>query len=139
MPFQSTLNLDSGLFSQNKRQAAGGRAVRKTARSFVRELQNKMENSPHTGSVVTKARGAGFRVRHQQSSRGQRPAPFTRKLLNSIRARRLSESESIVEIGAEYAEKLQNELGRVIVSRQDEREAQSDLDRNLESELIQLL
>lgn len=133
------MELDSGIFSQSKRQAAGGRAVRKTARDFVTNLQNKMENSPHTGTVVTKARGANFRVRHQQSRRGQRPAPFSRKLKNSIRARRLSETTSVVEIGAEYAERLQTTLGRVIVSRTDEREAQTDLDRNLENELNQLL
>lgn len=98
-----------------------------------------MENSPHTGKMVTKARGENFRVRHQQSRRGQRPAPFTRTLKNSIRARRLSETSSIVEIGAEYAERLQNDLGRVIVSKQDEKEGQRDLDRNLELEFKELL
>lgn len=139
MAFQSELRLDSEIFNREKRRAAGGRAVRKTARDFAGNLQDKMEDSPHTGRVVTKARGENFRVRHQQSRRGQRPAPFTRKLKNSIRAKRLSEIESIVEIGAEYAERLQRDLGRVIVSKKDEAEGQNELDRNREIELGKLL
>lgn len=138
MSFQSQLRLDSEIFNRDKRKSAGGRAVQKTALTFAKSLQDKMENSPHTGKVVTKARGTNFRVRHQQSKRGQRPAPFTRTLKNSIRARRLSEIESVVEVGAEYAERLQ-EIGFVIVSKQDETEGQKDLDRNLEIELGGLL
>lgn len=138
MSFTSTLNLDSEIFSQAKRRAAGGRAVRKTARDFAKTLQDKMENSPHTGSVVTKARGENFRVRHQQSRRGQRPAPFTKRLLRSIRPRRISEIESIVEVGAEYAEHLVK-IGRVIVSKQDAKEGQEQLDANLESEMSKLI
>jgi hypothetical protein len=138
MSFRSSLKLDSLIFSAEKRKAAGGRAVMKTAREFAKSVQDKMENSPHTGKTVTKAAGVGFSVRHQQSRRGQRPAPFTRNLLRSVKPKRINQVESVVEVGAEYAEHLVN-LGRVIVSKSDLRGGQKMLDANAKSELKQLI
>ncbi len=139
MSFKSSLKLDSPIFDRDKRRAAGGRAVRKTATDFAKDLQDKMESSPHTGKIVIKARGETFRVRHQQSRRGERPASFTKTLLRSVRSRRVSDVEYETTVDAFYAERLQTELGRVIVSRQDEVDAQKALDSNLAEELQKLL
>lgn len=138
MSFKSSLKFDSPIFSQSKRRAAGGRAVRKSAREFVKDVRDKMENSPHTGKIITVTRGGNFRIRHQQSRRGQRPAPLTRKLKNSVKDRRVSETESIVDVEAEHAE-YQVKLGRVIVSAKDEAEAQRNLDKNVAVEIGKLL
>jgi hypothetical protein len=138
MAFKSSLKLDSPLFSAEKRKAAGGRAVYKSAREFAQSTQNKMETGAHTGKIVTKARGENFRVRHQQSRRGQRPAPFSKRLLLSVRAKRLSQTESTVEVGADYAEHLQFNLGRKIVTPGDLKEAKKNLDNNLVEEFRKL-
>ncbi len=138
MSFKSTLKLDSRFFDPRARQRAASRAVAKTIRAFAGTIQNKMENSPHTGKTVTKVRGVGFSIRHQQSKRGERPSPFTRKLLRSVKPRKISETRGIVEVGAEYAENLL-ELGRVIVSAKDLSEGQNLLNKNCLQEIKNLL
>ena len=138
MSFKSILKLDSPIISAEKRKAAGGHAARNAARKFKNDLQQKMETGQHTGKTVTKARGGGFSVRHQQSKRGERPAPFTRTLKNSIRDKRVSETESVVKVEAEYAERL-IKLGRVIVSAKDRRDGQKDLDQEKTKEFAKLL
>lgn len=139
MSFKSSLKLGSAIFSQSRRRAAGGRAVRKTAREFARDVQNKMENSPHTGKTITVARGGNFRVRHQQSRRGQRPAPLTRFLLNSVRMRTISPTKAETRVNADYGEILQNSLGRKIITGKDIDEANESLIKNTEAELRKLI
>lgn len=138
MGFSSKLKIDSPLADSAKRRAAARRAVTKAAKNFQKNLQDAMENSPHTGRIVTKARGGNFRVRHQQSRRGQRPAPFTRFLKNSIRYRLISATESEVDVTADYAEHLVK-MGRVIVSKGDLAAGQKDLNGTLKSELLGLI
>lgn len=136
MSFKSSLELPE-FFNRGALRRAGGRAVYQTARDFVPYLQEQQENSPHTGKVVTKSRGANFRVRHQQSRRGQRPAPFTRKLLRSVKARRVNETSAEVNIEAPHAEHLLK-MDRILVSDKDLIVGQRMLDRNCEAEIKKL-
>lgn len=132
MSFRSDLKLESRIFNRAELTRAISNAVVITAKEFKQSTGDKMENSPHTGEVVTKARGGNFRVRHQQSRRGQRPAPFSRNLLNALTSRKTGDTSAVVEIDdgrAPYAEILQRDLGRIIMSKEDAAEAERQLQR----------
>lgn len=119
MSSNTQVKLDSKIFNRAELRRTLSGVIQKSAKEFVSDVQMKMENSPHTGDVVTKARGETFRVRHRQSRRGERPAPFSKDLLNSLEAKRTGEFGAEVDSDSEYADKLIFEDGRVIVSDQD--------------------
>ena len=98
-----------------------------------------MENSPHTGTIVTKARGENFRVRHRQSRRGERPAPFTKDLLNSLKAKKTGEFSAQVDSDSPAANKLIFEDGRVIVSNDDLKDAERKQNAAANAELLKFL
>ncbi len=129
MSIKTSVRLDSKIFNSPELKRALSKVPLQMARDFAKDLGVKMENSPHTGKVVTKSRGGNFKVRHQQSRRGERAAPFTRTLIRSIKARRNGDFSAVVDSDAPYADKLIFEDGRVIVSNEDlaqARKAQSD-------------
>lgn len=121
------------VFNQAKFSAAASRATTKTGGETVAAIQNAMENSPHTGKVI-KRRGR----RHQQSRRGQRPAPLSGNLKNSVKLRKVSTNEVVVSVDAEYTERL-IKLDRVIISESDQKKAGESLRRNYENELKNLV
>lgn len=121
------------VFNTAKHSAIQSRAVMKAASDTVLDIQNEMENSPHTGKVVRR-RGR----RHQQSRRGERPAPFTKNLKRSVKKTRISEHEIEIKPDAEYTERL-IKLGRVIISESDEKKAGERLQRGYENELKSLV
>lgn len=146
MSFKSTLKLDSKLFSGEERKVLLGGIVRRLAKEFRRDLQQKMINGPHTGKITTrgKARGAGFSRRHQASRRGERPAPDTNSLVNSIEDRPISELSAEVEVTKPYLdsngeEVLQGKLGREIMTNQDVREVEILFNRRAYTALLELL
>lgn len=138
MTFKTTVRLDSKIFNRDEIKRLAGTVAYESAKDFAKDLQNKMEHSPHTGDVVTKARGANFRVRHQQSRRGERPSPFTRVLLGSIKARKNGDS-SFVDSDAPYADKLIFDDGRVIVADEDLKIAEVNQTTKFNAEILKLL
>lgn len=138
MSFKSQLKLDSPIFSRAARRAAVSRAIVRTAQKWGKDLGQKQLDSPHTGVVETVSRG-GFRQRHQRSRRGERPSPLSKRLMNSQRLRRVSETQVEVEITAPYAERLQKDLDRVIVSDGDLKEGTDLLNQNIATEFSKLV
>lgn len=139
MTFRCVVKLDSKIFNRGELRRAAAKVVKKSAKNFVSDVADKMENSPHTGDVVTKARGENFKVRHRQSRRGERPAPFSRNLLNSLEAKQTGELVWQVDSNSEYADKLIFEDGRVIVSDQDLKDAENRQTAAANAELKSLL
>jgi hypothetical protein len=139
MSFRSSLKLDSPIFSAEKRKAAGGRAVMKTAREFKESTRRKMVESNPTGRIYQKGRGVGFTRSHQASRRGERPAVDSGRLANSGKVKRISSVEAEVTIGENlpYTEKLAQT--RKIVTKQDLKEAQTRLNQAAFGELRQLI
>ena len=131
MSVKTTVKFDSKIFNSAELKRALSKLPLAEAKKFVAGLQEKMDSSPHTGKVVTKVRGKEFRIRHQQSKRGERPAPFSRVLINSLKAKSTGEYSAQLNSDAEYADKLIFEDGRVIVSDQD----LSDARKSLQSEV----
>lgn len=139
MSSKTSVKLDSRIFNRSELRRTLSKIVQKSAKEFVPDVQEKMENSPHTGTVVTKARGENFRVRHQQSKRGERPAPFSKDLLNSLQARGVGEFTAQVDSTSEYADKLIFEDGRIIVSNEDLKEAEKKQQKEANAALKNLL
>lgn len=104
-----------------------------------------MIDSVPAGRVDIIGEGSGFQTRFRRSRRGQRPAIQTRRLLNSIRAKRTGDLSSEVTVIAEtdegfnYGEDLQQNLGRKILTAEDEKEAEKDFNRRSTSALLGLL
>lgn len=129
MSFKSSLQLDSPIFDKAKRSGAIRRVVRQSAKEFKNSLRGKMINSPHTGKVYRRRSGNGFSRGHQASRRGERPAPETFNLANSITDKFINDFEATVEVtakskdGFDYPEHLQDEMGREIMTEADVEEA----------------
>lgn len=139
MPFKAELRLDSKLFDPDARKSAFRGVVRRSAKRFRRSLQEKMENSPHTGRIYTRGRGDGFEHSHRASRIGERPAPDTDNLVDSIIDTRTGDLTATVEIAAEYGVRLQKNAGRLLMTAEDLAEAQDDLDSASERALSSLL
>lgn len=140
MSFKSKLTLDSNFFRPEARKQAFGAAVIQSAKEFDNDLTNKMETGPHTGKITTrgKARGENFRRRHQASKRGERPAPDTNELKNSINSKRTGELSAEVEVAAPHGEILQKG-GRLVMTDDDRAEAQQKLNGRLNNALLNLI
>ena len=139
MSFTSKLKLDARFFKPAERAKAFGGAAYQSAQNFRQSLKQKMIESVPAGRTQSIGKGTNFETRFRRSKRGQRPAIQTRYLLNSIRARRTSELSAETEVLAEYADELQNELGRKIMTDEDRIEAQTDFNRQLNRALLDLV
>lgn len=146
MSFISSLKLDAPLFNKSKRREAFRSVVRRAVKGFRRSLQEKMITGPHTGIIYDrgKARGDGFRRRHQASRRGERPSPDTHDLVDSIEDHMTGELTGTVEVTKPYLDKdgeevLQGKLGRDIMTDDDRTEANDDLQQSARRALINLL
>ena len=142
MSFKSTLNLKSNIFDKSQRQSAGGRAANVAAKKFRDDTRRKMVDSTPSGRIYRKSAGAGFTRSHRASKRGERPAVETGKLANrATKSRRLSDTSAETYIDttvAPYAEILVKR-GRVIMSAGDRKEAQKDLNDEVNKELSKLI
>lgn len=140
MSFKSALRLDAKIFNASERRRAFRKVVSQSAKAHRRALQEKMIYGPHTGRVTTrgKSRGDGFTRRHQASREGERPAPDTNTLINSISSEMTGELSAKVEIEAEYGEILQKG-GRLVMTETDVAEADKDFDTRARRALIDLL
>lgn len=99
-----------------------------------------MITGPHTGTISTrgKVRGDGFSRRHQVSRRGERPAPDTNALLESITDEKTSDLSGVVEVEAEHGAILQAG-GRLVMTDEDREEANSLFYKRSRQALIDLL
>ncbi|HEX8289820.1 MAG TPA: hypothetical protein VF556_17695 [Pyrinomonadaceae bacterium] len=146
MSFKSTLKLDSKLFDETERKRILAAPVRQSAKEFKTDLKNKMIFGPHTGRETTRGKesGDGFTRKHRASRRGERPAPDTNSLVNSIEDKPLSEFSAIVEVTKPYTdssgeEVLQGKLGRKIMTSEDVDEAEKKFNDRARRALISLL
>jgi hypothetical protein len=139
MAFRSTLKLDSKIFDKAARRREFSQIVRTSAKEFRQAIRDKMINSPHTGRLYERRGGAGFRRRHQASRRGERPAPDTFRLVNSVVDAKTGEFSASVEVKADYGEILQREHEREIMTENDVREAEQEFNRRAVDALRKLL
>lgn len=73
-----------------------------------------MVAGPHTGVLYPRKSGLGFRRFHRASARGERPAPDTTNLINSVESTKLSAlrySVFVDDAKAPYGKWLQNPEG----------------------------
>src|SRR5688572_27460215 len=120
----------SKIFDKATRRQVISNLISKSAKGFKRQTQERMIKGPHTGRQYAKKRGAGFRRAHRASAAGQRPSPDTMTLVNAVSDRKTSEMSAEVFIAerinpengttaSRYAEILQNNLNRPIMSEGD--------------------
>lgn len=140
MSFKSSLKLTAPIFSKTKRRQAFSNVVRRAIKGFRRSLQEKMIAGPHTGKITTrgKSRGGGFSRQHQASRVGERPAPDSNELINSITDEMTGELSGLVRVEAEHGEILQKS-GRLVMTDDDRREAEALFIEQARKALIDLL
>lgn len=149
MPFKIETKLNSKLFDKANRTQPFANLISKNAREFRQSTKQKMVNDSKSGRLYQKRRGANFRRAHRASARGERPAPDTQTLLNSISDRSVSDLSSEVYIAdkvnpdsgtvtTKYGPILQEKLGRPIMVDEDVQEAQTKMNADGER-LIQTL
>lgn len=142
MAFRSTVRLDSKIFSESARRAALSRAVNQTLKIFRNSTKQKMIRGVRSGEVRKRIRGSDFRVERRRSAKGERPAPDTFNLVNAVIDFKTSDLAGTVEVDeqkAPYADHLQNDLDRPIMTAEDAREAEIELKRNVNNALKDLL
>jgi hypothetical protein len=118
--------------------------VLKNAKIFQVATHDRMIKQIPQGKNVEKREGKGFKRFHRASARGQRPQPDTLTLANAVQTQRTGDFSALVDIKAkinpenkesarDYAETLVQNLGRVIMTRDDvkiaERILQYDCER----------
>jgi hypothetical protein len=131
--------LDSKIFDTKSLRREISQAVLKSAKVFKEATRRRMVESRPTGRVYPKRTGGrGFSRAHRASRRGQRPAVDTTTLINALNATRTGEFEALVDIAnrtnpengenaRDYAERLQNNMGRPIMDKDDARIAEIEL------------
>lgn len=139
MGFESIAKLDSPIFDIARTKQAGSTALTIAAKTFKDETKRRMTQGPATGRIYSRSRGPNFRRAHRASARGERPAPDTLKLVNSIGDERIADSVHEVSANTDYAEILQDKLDRPIMSEQDARQAEADLQRVYDAEIAKLI
>lgn len=155
------IELDSLVFEKNARGQKGTAFVSRQARDFKTLTKQRQIAGPHTGAVVSRGSGDGFRLRHQQSARGERPAPDTFTLVNSIEDQpativrgfaRGTSFPTAFEVfiqerinprngapSSYYGERLQVALGREIMTEADALEAERKMELEAGAFLRELL
>lgn len=148
MSFKSTLKLESKIFDKNAREQATERVCVRAARSHKDNVRKKMVFGKPTGRTHDREIGGevgsgSFGVRRHRASRaGERPAVFTGNLANrAVKHRQLSGESAETFIDTEiapYAEKLIR-IKRVIITAEDRRQAQEELNGESEKVIKELL
>lgn len=135
----STFKLQSPIFDKAARSQVISKVVRDAAKRFKVSTKEKMTSGTRSGRVYARKRGASFRRAHRASARGERPAPDTLKLLNSIQDKSIGAFKSQVSTNVPYASILQEELDRPIMSERDAEDAQNEMLKNAEEAIKRLL
>lgn len=124
-------NLTSPVWNDEAVDGIISRCLTRLVKRFKNERVQDMASSPHTGVVYKKYGDAGtaggpggFRRFHQASARGQRPAPDTFNLSNSLRDEKLNPQQHrfyVDDITAPYGKYLQDPtvLDRPIATQED--------------------
>lgn len=127
------------IFDKASRSQGFTSLISREAKEFKVDTKERMIEGPASGRVYEKHPGGrGFTRSHRASRRGQRPAPDTLTLVNAISDRRLSDYSAEVyvaerinpengEIASDYAERLQTQLDRPIMSPLDAEKAEFKL------------
>lgn len=138
--FKTTVTLNAKIHDKAVRQQVLGRVPGLAAKRHKVRTRAKMFEGPQTGHIYRRKAsegGEGFTRAHRASARGQRPAPDTLTLVNAVTDERTGENSAEVFIAekinprnganaSDYADILQNHLGRPIMTERDAVEAAKD-------------
>jgi hypothetical protein len=135
----TTIKLDSKIFDKGVRRAAISSGIGKSAKVFKEATRRRQIEGKPSGKVYPKKKGGkGFGRAHRASRKGQRPAPDTGTLANATVDIKTGEFSVSVEIankvnpenGAnakDYAERLQGKMQRKIMTSEDAKVAQAEM------------
>lgn len=138
------LTLNSPIFDKTKRRQAVSSFITRQAEDFKNLTKRRMIESQPSGRFYrrsTKSDVASRGLGHRSSAKGQRPAIDTGNLLSAVATRRLDENRSQVYVeprtnslnktpADKYAEYLQNNMNRPIMTKFDAEEAQRKATRD---------
>lgn len=107
------LEFNSPVFDDTQRLEVASRCLTRLAKRFKAERVAAMVAGPHTGVLYKRAGGGNFQRFHRASARGERPAPDTTNLINSVVDQKLSALQHTVFVDdskAPYGKWLQDPL-----------------------------
>lgn len=118
------VDLNSPVWDDLKQSDIVSRCLTKLAKRFKSERVDAMVAGPHTGILYRRPGPTGAQRFHRASARGERPAPDTTNLINSVEDQKLSPTQHTVYVDdakAPYGKWLQDEgnLDRPIANLQD--------------------
>lgn len=140
MPIVKTVvRFESDIFDPDRRVQILRNGNIRLAKRFKDVTRQAMIDETHTGILYqprNPGQGAGFTRSHRASARGERPAPDTMNLVNSLGDESISDTEHKVFVDdsqAPYAKWLQENMDRPIMTQGDtdtfiEGEGRKDLD-----------
>lgn len=105
------VELNSPVWNDLQRLDVISRCLTRLAKRFKTERVAAMVAGPHTGDIYKKGGGAGFQRFHRASARGERPAPDTTNLINSVEDLKLASLQHAVYVDdtkAPYGKWLQD-------------------------------
>lgn len=105
------VELNSPVWNDPQRVDVVSRCLTRLAKRFKVERIGAMVAGPHTGVNYKRASGGGFQRFHRASARGERPAPDTTNLINSVEDLKLASLQHAVYVDdakAPYAKWLQD-------------------------------
>lgn len=145
-----TVELNAKIHDKRERVRVLGRVPGEAAKRHKDRTRRQMIEGPQTGNLYRRKNGPGFRRSHRASARGQRPAPDTFTLVNAVSDKRTGEMSAEVFIAerinprnganaSDYAEILQNNMGRPIMTGGDAINADREMNKLAENALQELL
>lgn len=105
------VDLNSPVWSTPQSSEVISRCLTRLAKRFKVETIEKMVAGPHTGILYEKGEGHDFKRFHRASARGERPAPDTTNLINSVEDLKLATLQHAVYVDdskAPYGKWLQD-------------------------------
>lgn len=131
------------IFDKAKLTQALSNAVTKTLVEYAEYVRTEQKESQPSGKVYRRKGGKGFRRSHRASAKGQRPAIDSGKLLNSTKHKKTGQLKGEVTTiakskGFDYAEHLQEKMGRPIQDDRDAKVGEKMLKKNAEAALLDL-
>jgi ribosomal protein L15 len=118
------VDLNSPVWIDPQRLDVVSRCLTRLAKRFKAQQVQAMVAGPHTGVNYKKAGAEGFQRFHRASARGERPAPDTTNLINSVEDLKLASLQHAVYVDdakAPYGKWLQDPdvLDRPIATKAD--------------------
>ncbi len=107
------VELTSPVWNATERVEVASRCLTRLAKRFKVERVSAMSAGPHTGVVYKRSGGGNFQRFHRASARGERPAPDTNNLLNSVKDQKIASLQHAVYVDdakAPYGKWLQDPL-----------------------------